>query len=200
MHQWRWRTLRDGAPLQRPLVTEIDRWVSICDWLADSGGYGEMMLVSQLISWRQCGINGVPVWVFFIVRKPRKRSNQQIQISKCLCTFFHTAASQRGHDAGLPPLSPWEWGHSSRPSGFCAPMKSNSLDVFLSTHRLIMLKPLSCPFSAHSPKKCSDFLFIYWFIFLGIISFKFTYPLLLMSQCLFNTGIPSLNNWIMNIW
>lgn len=35
MHQWRWRTLRDGAPSPRPLATETDKWVSICDWLTD---------------------------------------------------------------------------------------------------------------------------------------------------------------------
>lgn len=29
MRPWRWRMLRDGVPLQRPLATETDRWVSI---------------------------------------------------------------------------------------------------------------------------------------------------------------------------
>ncbi len=34
-----------------------------------------------------------------------KRSDQQMQINSCLCTFFHAAASKWGRDAGLPPLS-----------------------------------------------------------------------------------------------
>lgn len=29
MHLWRWRMLRDGARLLRPLATEIDKWVSL---------------------------------------------------------------------------------------------------------------------------------------------------------------------------
>ena len=33
MHQWRWRTLRDGAPWQRPSATGTGRWVSICPCL-----------------------------------------------------------------------------------------------------------------------------------------------------------------------
>lgn len=48
---------------------------------------------------------------------------QQMQINSCLCTFFHAV------DASLPPLSLSKRGHSSRPSGFCAAMKGNSLDV-----------------------------------------------------------------------
>lgn len=70
--------------------------------------------------------------------------DQQMQLHSRLCTFFRAVASERGCDSS-GRLCPSERGHSSRPSGFCAPMKGNSLDVSPFPHRLIMLKPLPLP-------------------------------------------------------
>lgn len=135
MHQWRWRMLRDGAPLLRPSATETDRWVSVWTvWLAllcntpkHTFETPPVPLLAEML-FTEISVASVG---FQSVAFPcensdgaEKSSDQQMQINSCLCTFFHAAASKWGRDAGLPPLSVGERGHSSRPSGFCAQWKA----------------------------------------------------------------------------
>lgn len=144
-----------------PLAEAIsygDRQMSEYLWLADRPlklhqHCVQRCWVSPLVHWNRCGFSRFLVWVLRCEKSDGGQdkvwstdANQQL----CLCTFFHAVASKRGHDAGLPPLSLRERGHSSRPSGFCVAMKGNSLDVFLSPDWLIMLKPLPHPFSTHN--------------------------------------------------
>ncbi len=125
MHQWRWKMLRDGAPLLRPLAMETDKWVSIWDRLTGTAWeYSKTdlwnpfqhssiqrgcLLVSLFLKISVVSIVsvGFPTWKW---DAGERRCNQQMQINSCLCTFFHAAASKWGHSAGPPPLSPWREG------------------------------------------------------------------------------------------
>lgn len=90
MHRWKWRMLRDGAPLQRPSAMETDRWVSVREW-------GELLVVTpeadlppsllhtgmiSVLYWNQSGF------------EEQGSCDLQMQINSCSCTFFHTAASR----------------------------------------------------------------------------------------------------------
>lgn len=86
MHRWRWRMLRDGAPLLRPSATETDKWVSVCDLLAGIVRSRSETELRNSTRAPQINVSSVGSVRAFLC-------DQQMQINSCLCTFCHAVAS-----------------------------------------------------------------------------------------------------------